>query len=146
MYKLTTSATISDDLSIGFDRDRGRRQRELTNDKNIKGKYHIRIKLRKKFGFAEYQEKGTYGLGYKLTLTRNTDIAVLSEGNAINSGKMKINATELYVPHYTPSITQQNILRNQIIENTATKLQYPERSVLMKEGNTQNFWTFELKT
>ena len=27
MYKLITSARITDDLSIGFDRDRGRRQR-----------------------------------------------------------------------------------------------------------------------
>ena len=36
MYKSTTSAKGSDDLSIGFDRDRGRRQRELTNIKNIK--------------------------------------------------------------------------------------------------------------
>ena len=29
------------------------------------------------FSFAEYLEKGTYGLGHKLTLTRNTDKAVL---------------------------------------------------------------------
>ena len=43
LYKLITSARGSDDLSIGFDRDRGRRQRELTNNKNIKGKYHVRI-------------------------------------------------------------------------------------------------------
>ena len=28
-----SSATNTDDLSIGFDRDRGRRQRELTNNK-----------------------------------------------------------------------------------------------------------------
>ena len=28
----------------------------------------------------------------------------------------------------------------------ATKLQYPQRSVFMKEVNTQNFWTFELGT
>ena len=28
------------------------------------------------FGFAENQEKGTYGLSYKLTLTRNSENAV----------------------------------------------------------------------
>ena len=139
MYKLITSATNSDDLSIRFDRDRGRRQRELTNNRNLKGKYLIRIMLKEIFGFAEYQEKGTYGLGYKSTLTGNTDNAVLSEGNAINSGKMKVNAIEWYVPHYTASITQKNKLRNQIIKKTATKLQHPERSLLMKEVNTQNF-------
>ena len=27
-----------------------------------------------------------------------------------------------------------------------TELQYPERSVFMKEVNTQNFWTFALGT
>ena len=41
MYKPLTSSKGSDDLSIGFDRDRGRRQRELTNNKTQKGKYHV---------------------------------------------------------------------------------------------------------
>ena len=36
MYKLITSSKGSDDLSIGFDRDRGRRQRELTTHKSQK--------------------------------------------------------------------------------------------------------------
>ena len=146
MYKLLTSCKGSDDLSIGFDRDRGRRQRELTNNKTQKGKYHVRIYLKDVFGFAEYQEKATYGLGYKLTLTRNTDNAVLNKANAINLGKIKINALEWYVPHYTPSIQQQSILCKQILNKTPTLIQYPERSVFMKEVNTQNVWTFELGT
>ena len=62
LYKLITSARGSDDLSIGFDRDRGRRQCELTNSKNIKGKYLVRIYLRDVFGFSQQQEKGTFGL------------------------------------------------------------------------------------
>ena len=145
MYKLLTSSKGSDDLSIGFDRDRGRRQRELTNNKTQKGKYHVRIYLKDVFGFAEYQEKGTYGLGYKLTLTKNTDTAVLNKANAINLGKIKINALEWYVPHYTPSM-QQSILSDQILNKKPTQSQYPERSVFMKEVNIQNFWTFELGT
>ena len=144
MYKLLSSSKESDDLSIGSDRDRGRRRNELTNNKNIKGKYHIRIYLRDVFGFAEYQEKATYGLGYKLTLTRNTDNSVLNKGNAIKLGKIKINALEWYVPHYTPSMQKQSILSNQILNKTPTQIQYPERSVFMKEVNTQNFWSFEL--
>ena len=43
MYKLITSAKDTDDLSIGFDHNRDRRQRELTNNKTQKGKYHVRI-------------------------------------------------------------------------------------------------------
>ena len=146
MYKLLSSSKGSDDLSIGFDRDRGRRQRALTNNKTQKGKFHVRIYLKDVLGFAEYQEKGTYGLGYKLTLTRNTDNAVLNKANAINNGKIRIKALEWYVPHYTPSIHQQSILSKQILNKTPTQIQYPERSVFMKEVNTQILWTFELGT
>ena len=146
MYKLLTSSKGSDDLSIGFDRDRNRRQRGLTNNKAQKGKCPIRIYLKDVFGFAEYQDKGTYGLGYKLTLTRNTDNAVLNKDNAIANGRIKINAIEWYVPHYTPSMQQQSILSKQIINKTPTEIKYPERSVFMKEVKTQNFWTFELGT
>ena len=90
MYKLLSSSKGSDDLSIGFGRDRNRRQRELTNIKTQKGKFHVRIYRKDVFGFAEYQEKATYGLGYKLTMTRNSDNAVLNKGNAINNGKTKL--------------------------------------------------------
>ena len=79
MYKPLTSSRGSDDLSIGFDRDRNRRKRELTNNKNIKGKYHMRSYLKDIFWFAEHQEKATNGLGYKLTLTRNSDNAPLKK-------------------------------------------------------------------
>ena len=40
MYKLLTSSGGSDDLSIGFDQDRGRRQQELLDNKNTKVNYH----------------------------------------------------------------------------------------------------------
>ena len=146
MYKLLTSSKGSDDLSIGFDRDRNRRKRELTNNKTQQGKYHVRINLKDVFGYAEYQQKGTYGLGYKLTLTRNSDNAVLNKVNAINNGRIKINAIEWYVPHYTPSMQQQSILSKRILNKTPTEINYLERSVFMKEVNTQNVWTFELGT
>ena len=87
MYKLLTSSKDSDDLSIGFDRNCGRRKSELSTNKIIKGKYHIRTYLKDIFGFAQHQEKGTYGLGYKLTFTRNTDNAVLNKTNATAIGK-----------------------------------------------------------
>ena len=101
MYKLITSGGKTDDLSIGFDRDRDRRERELTNNKNIKGINHVTIMLKVTFGFAECQKKGTYGLGYKLTLTRNSDNAVLNKGNATNNAKIKINSNNWYISHYT---------------------------------------------
>ena len=146
MYKLLTSSRDSYDLSIGFDQNRNRRQRELTNNKSQKGKFHVRIYLKDVFGFAEYQEKATYGLSYKLTLTRISDNAVLNKGNAINNAKNKINAIERYVPHYTPSMQQQSILSKQILNKTPTEIENPEISIFMKKVNTQNFWTFELGT
>ena len=146
MYKLLTSSKDSDDLSIGFNRNRDKRKRDLTNNKNIKGKYHIRIYLKDIFGYAEHQEKGTYGLGYKLTLTRITDNAVLNKDNAVANGRVKINSLDWYVPHYSPNLEEYNKLMTQIRKNTPTLLHYPERSVLMKEVKTQNLWTFELGT
>ena len=117
MYILITSAKSSDDLFIGFDQDRGRRQRELTNNENLKGKCHIRFMLKDIFGFAKHMEKATCGLNYKLTITRNSDNAVLNKDNAINTGKTKINAIELYIAPYTPSISQQTIIFIQILKN-----------------------------
>ena len=146
MYKLLSSSKESDNLWNGFDRSRDGRKRELTNNKKIKGKYDLRIYLRDIFGFAEHQETATYGLGYKLTLTRNTDNAVLNKHDATNNAKIKINSLEWYVAHYTTSLNEYNKLMNQIKNKTPTNLHYPERSVFMKEVNTQNFWTFELGT
>ena len=62
------------------------------------------------FGFAEHQEKGTYGLGYKLTMTRNTDNAVLNKTAATINGKVKINSPDWYVPHYSPYLEEYNKL------------------------------------
>ena len=146
MYKLLTSSKDSDDLSIGFDRNRGRRKNELSNIKTIKGKYHIRIYLKDIFGFAEHQEKGTYGLGYKLTLTRNTDNTVLNKDNAVANGRVKVNSLDWYVPHYSPNLEEYNKLMTQIKKNTPTLLRYPERPIFMKEVNTQNLLTLELGT
>ena len=79
-------------------------------------------------------------------MTRKTDNAVLSKVNATNNAKIKINAVEWCVPHYTPSMQQQSILSKQIMNKTPTQIQYPETSVFLKQVNTQNFWTFELGT
>ena len=98
MYKLTTSVKDTDDLSIGFFRDRVRRQRELSNNKNQKGKSHLRFILRDVFGFAENQEKGTDGLGRNLTLVRPSKSSVLNQTNATLNAKIKFNRSEGYVP------------------------------------------------
>ena len=124
MYKLITSARNTDDLSVGFDRDRGRRQRELTNNKYMKGKYHVTFMLKDIFDFAEQQERCTYGLGYKLTLTRTKDNAVLNKANSTNNAEIKINSIDWYDPHYTPSVTQEKTVMGQILNKKPTELRY----------------------
>ena len=106
MYKLMTSSKGSDDLSIGFNRSRARRREEISNNKNVKGKFHLRNMLKDVFGFAEHQEKATYGLGYKLTLTRNKDDAVIDKAGGIADARIKLDHIHWYVPYYTPSIQQ----------------------------------------
>ena len=82
----------------------------------------------------------------KLTLTRNSDNAVLNKTNATAIGKIKINSIELNVPHYTASLEEKGLLMKQITDKIPIELQYVERSVFMKEVNTQNLWSFELGT
>ena len=65
MSKLITYSKDCDDLSIGFGRSRNRRRDEVAQNKNIKSKYHLRIMLKDGLGFAEHQEKATFGLDYK---------------------------------------------------------------------------------
>ena len=76
----------------------------------------MRIYLKDIFGFAEHQEKAICGLGYKLTLTRNSDNAVLNKTNTTAIGKIKINSIEWYVLHYTASLKEQGILMKQITD------------------------------
>ena len=122
MYKLLTSSRGSDDLSIRFNRDRNRRPEELTSNKNIKGNYLLRVMLKDVFGFAEHQEKATYGLGYKLTLTRTKDDAVLDKVEGLPAARIKIDHLHWYIPQYTPSLQQQTILSKIILSKTPTEL------------------------
>ena len=57
MFKKIPSAKDSKESSLGFDRVRKRRQREITNNKNKKGKFLITFKLKDVFGFAERPKK-----------------------------------------------------------------------------------------
>ena len=118
LYKLLTSSKRSDDLSIGFDRSSARRREEITDNKNVKGKFHLRIMLKDVFGFAEGQGKATYGLGYKLTLTRNKDEAVIDKVAGIADARIEIDHFHWYVPHYIPSMSQQAIMSKQILNKT----------------------------
>ena len=132
MYKLISSAIDTVDLSIGIDRGRNKKQRELNNNKNEKTKHHITIRLFDIFGFVKHQENATKGLRSKLTITWNSGKSVLNKSNATNVDKIKLIGTEWYVHHYTTSISQQSIKFINILNKTPTELQYVKRYFFMK--------------
>ena len=133
-----------DNFCEGFDCSRKRRKDERARNKNIKCNSHFRIMLNGNFGFAGCRENATYGLGYKIKLTRNKNEAVIDKAAGIADAGVKIDHIHWYVPHYTPSIQQQGILSKQILSKTPTELRFVEWSVFMKKMNTQNQWKFKL--
>ena len=70
----------------------------------------------------------------------------MNKNNATNTGEIKNNSIEWYVPHYIPLIPQQASISKQISRKHPTDLQYVERSVFLKEVKTQKLWSFELET
>ena len=109
LHKVITGVKSFDDLSIGFDRKRNRRRNVLSNNKIIQGKYRLRIMLRVVFVFAAHQKKSTYGLGFKLTLTRNKYEAVLDKVADIADARIKLDHIHWYVHPYTPSIQHSKV-------------------------------------
>ena len=94
------------------------------------------------FGFAD-QEKITYGLGYTLTLKRNNNNDPFIRDNAITAAK-KIKDISWHIPHYVPSLENQQLVMDQILDKDPTELYDMERIVFRKDVNTNNNWTFDL--
>ena len=95
------------------------------------------------FGFAD-QEKITYGLGYTLTLKRNNNNDPIIRDNGVDAAKINIKDISWYIPHYVPSLENQQLVMDQILDKDPTEIFYTERTVFRKDVNTNNNWTFEL--
>ena len=95
------------------------------------------------FGFAD-QEKITYGLGYTLTLKRNNNNDAILRGKGVDAAKIDIKDISWYIPHYVPSLENQQLVMDQLLNKAQTELFYTERTVFRKDANTNNSWTFEL--
>ena len=143
MYKLLTSNQQTSQLMYGFEESQATRRQELTTNKTEKGTFFVRIRLSDIFGFAD-QEKITYGLGYTLTLKRNNNNDPIIRDNVITAAKINIKDISWYIPHYVPSLENQQLVMDQILDKDPTELYYIERVVFRKDVNTNNNWTFEL--
>ena len=103
----------------------------------------MNIKLIDLFGFAD-QEKVTYGLGYTLTLKRKNNNDTIIRGNGVDAAKIVINDIGWHIPHFTPSLENQQIMMDQLLNKDPTELYYMERIVFREDVNTNNNWTFDL--
>ena len=99
--------------------------------------------LKDVFGFAKLQEKTTYGVGYKITLTKNKDEAVLNKAEENADTRTNVDNIHWCIHRYPPSSPQQGILYKPILSKTPTEIRYIEPSVFMKEVKNQNLWEFE---
>ena len=99
--------------------------------------------MRDLFGFAD-QEKKTYGLGYTLTLKRNSSNDAIIIRCAVDAAKVLVKHISWYIPHYVPSIENQQLVLSQRLNKDPIELFYTERVVFRKDVNTNNNWTFEL--
>ena len=143
MHKLLTSTQQTSQLMYGFEESQATRRQELTTNKTEKRTFFVRIRLSDIFGLAD-QEKITYGLGYTLTLKRNNNNDPIIRDNAITAAKINIKDISWYIPHYTPSMENQQLVMDQILDKDPTELYYIERVVFRKDVNTNNNWKFEL--
>ena len=98
------------------------------------------------FCFAKHPEKATYHFGYRITLTKKINTAVLQKGPQLAHAKNIINNIRWYSRYYTPSMPQQVIISKQILSKASTELRYPERSVLLRDVTEPNLWTFQLRS
>ena len=130
-------------MIYGFEESTAIRRQELTNHKTEKGTFFVRIKLKDLFGFAD-QEKITYGLGYSLTLKRNNNNDSIIRDNGVDAAKIVIKDIGWYIPHYVPSLENQQLVMDQILDKDTTEIYYMKRIVFRKDVNTNNNRTFEL--
>ena len=114
MYKLLTSQQQVTELLSGLEESEAIRRLELTNNKQ-KGTFKKKNKLTDLLGFAD-QDKVTYGLGYVVTLKRNTNNDVIIRGAGVDAAKVVIKDIGWYIPHFTPSLENQQIVMDQLLK------------------------------
>ena len=143
MNKLLTSNQRTRELVYGFEKSQATRRQELTNNKTEKRTFFVNIKLTDLFGFAD-KEKVTYGLGYTLFLKRNKINDPIMKGNGVDAAKIVIKDIGWHIPHFTPSLENQQTMTYQLLNKNPTELYYMERIIFRKDVNTNKNWTFDL--
>ena len=79
------------------------------------------------FDFAEHQNFSKYGLGYKSTFKRKTDIDAINRAAATVNAQYLLRCITCFLPQYTPNITQQRISSKVIVSRASNASHYIER-------------------
>ena len=83
-------------------------------------------------------------MGYTLTSKRNNNNDPIIRDNGVDAAKIMIKDISWHIPHYVPSLENQQLVMDQTLDKDPTELFYMERIVFRKDVNTNNIRTFEL--
>ena len=61
---------------------------------------------------------------------------------AVDAAKVVVKDIFWFIPHYVPSIENQQLVLNQILKKDPTDMSFTERTVFRKDVNTNNNWTY----
>ena len=75
-------------------------------------------------------------MGYTLTLKRNNNNDPIIRDSGVDAAKIVIKYIGWYIPHYVPSLENQQLMVDQILDKDPTELFYTERVVFRKDVNT----------
>ena len=75
-------------------------------------------------------------MGYTLTLKRNNKNDPIIRDNGVDAAKIVINDIGWYIPLFTPSLENQQIMMDQLLKKDPTELSYMERIVFGRNVNT----------
>ena len=74
----------------------------------------------------------------------NTDNDLMNRAAATHRAKVLIRNINWYVPHYTPNIIQQSLIKKHLVYGGATELRFVQRSVFSTELDAENECKYEL--
>ena len=90
------------------------------------------------------KKKVTWGWVYTLTLKRKYNNDPIIRTAVVDAEKIVIKDIDWYIPHFTPSLENQQFVMDQLLNKDPTQLYYMELIVFIKDVNTNNYWTFDL--
>ena len=138
--KLSSSHRDYKHSSIGLPHEINYGRNERTVIERNPRRFHVTILFEFIFGFAEHQENATIWLGYKLAMKRNFDETVSSRTAATSNWEVVLNDTSWYVLHCTPSVIQQDLMKNHIVTKITAELSYIEQQITCTTTNLLGVW------